>query len=61
MEKKVVEKTDLEKIDRILSTYKPVDNMPGYVWFDNDSVIKLALLREVYIEMFEKTPGAQLH
>jgi hypothetical protein len=43
-----------EKIERILATYKPVHNMPGYVWFDSESVIKLEILREVYEEEFRR-------
>ena len=43
-----------EKIDRILSTYPPVEGKPGYVWLNkrDKSIVKLDVLREAYEEYF---------
>lgn len=43
-----------DKIERILATYEPVEGKPGYVWFskENNTVIKLSVLREAYKEHF---------
>ena len=43
-----------EKIERILSTYKPVEGKLGYVWISKDTIVKLDILREVYEEQFAK-------
>ena len=42
-----------EKIDRIMATYKPVANMPGYVWMDCYTYVKASTLREAYEEAFK--------
>lgn len=40
-----------DKIERILSTYEPVDGLEGYVWIQKGSTyIKKAILKEVYEE-----------
>lgn len=41
-----------DKLEKILATYKPVEGKPGYVWFDEDHIVKLKILREVYEEEF---------
>ena len=41
-----------EKIERILSTYPPVEGKPDYVWVNSDSYVELKLLREMYEEHF---------
>lgn len=41
-----------EKIERILSTYPPVEDMPGYVWVNKGTYVKLSILREAYEEHF---------
>ena len=45
-----------EEINKILATYEPVENKPGYVWFSktNYQIIKLETLREAYEEFFEE-------
>lgn len=45
-----------EQIERILATYPPVEDMPGYVWVNkNDrTYVKLEILREVYEEYFQE-------
>lgn len=47
--------TDL--IDRILATYEPVADKPGYVWVEKGKTyVKLETLREVYEEQFYEGP-----
>ena len=42
-----------EKIERILATYEPVKDKPGYVWIKKyDTYVKLDILREAYEEEF---------
>lgn len=44
-----------EKIERILATYEPVDNKPGYVWVrKGESYVELDILREAYEEHFKE-------
>lgn len=44
-----------ENIERILSTYEPVEGKPGYVWIrKNSTYTKLDVLREVYEESFKE-------
>lgn len=40
-----------DKIERILSTYEPVDGLEGYVWIkEGHTYIKKEILKEVYEE-----------
>lgn len=43
-----------ELINRILATYEPVENKPGYVWMSkaNNTIVKIEVLREAYEEQF---------
>lgn len=43
-----------DKIERILATYEPVEDKPGYVWVSkfNNTIVKLNVLREAYEEHF---------
>jgi len=43
-----------DKIEKILATYEPVDDKPGYVWFsrNNYTIVKLSTLRKSYEEYF---------
>ena len=43
-----------DKIEKILATYEPVDDKPGYVWFsrNNNTIVKLSTLRKSYEEHF---------
>ena len=42
-----------EMIERILSTYEPVEDKPGYVWIKKcETYVKLDILREAYEEEF---------
>ena len=43
-----------DKIERILSTYPPVEGRPGWVWFSKHDICKLEDLREAYKELFQK-------
>lgn len=44
-----------EKIERILATYKPVNDKPGYVWVTpGNTYVKIETLREAYEEHFQK-------
>lgn len=43
-----------EKIERILATYEPVEGKPGYVWVNEDTIIKLDMLRQAYEENFRE-------
>lgn len=47
-----------EQIERILSTYRPVEGKPGYVWIQyGKSYVKLQTLREAYEEYFSENKG----
>ena len=47
-----------ELIERILATYEPVEDKPGYVWVKKGyTYINLETLREVYEEQFSEGPG----
>ena len=55
MEKR--KKMSHEKIERILSTYPPVEGKPGYVWVSKEKTyVKIDVLREAYEEKFLKGP-----
>ena len=41
-----------ENIERILATYPPVKDKPGYVWVDKYHYIKLENLREEYEQRY---------
>ncbi len=42
-----------EMIERILATYDPVEDKPGYVWIKKyETYVKIDILREVYEEEF---------
>lgn len=41
-----------DKLEKILATYKPVEEKPGYVWLDANHIVKQKTLREVYEEEF---------
>lgn len=43
-----------ELINRILATYEPVEDKPGYVWVSkgNNTIVKIEVLREAYEEQF---------
>lgn len=44
-----------DKIERILATYRPVEDMPGYVWINyGSSYVKIDVLREAYEEHFKE-------
>lgn len=43
-----------EKIERILATYKPVADKPGYVWVSDDAIVELNVIRKIYEEQFAK-------
>ncbi len=46
-----------DTIERILKTYEPVEDEPGYVWFSkiNNTIVKESILREAYNEYFNST------
>ena len=44
-----------DKIEKILATYPPVKDKPGYVWWDKTHIVKLKTLRSVYEEEFEES------
>lgn len=47
-----------EHIERILSTYRPVEDKPGYVWVEYGmTYVNLQTLREVYEEYFSENKG----
>ena len=50
------------RVERILATYIPVDDTPGYVWFSktNQTYVKLDVLREVYEEYLSNKSGYEL-
>ena len=43
-----------DNIERILATYEPVEDKPGYVWVSkaNNTIVKIEVLREAYEEQF---------
>lgn len=43
-----------DKIEKILATYKPVGEKPGYVWVSENTIVKLETLREIYQDHFAK-------
>lgn len=46
-----------ELIERILATYEPVADKPGYVWVSKGKTyIKIEVLREAYEEQFSGSP-----
>ena len=47
-----------ELINRILATYEPVEDKPGYVWVSKGKTyVKIEVLREAYEEQFSGSPG----
>ena len=46
-----------EKIERIISTYEPVEGMPGCVWINKKTktYATIETLRSVYEDFYEKT------
>ena len=46
-----------DTIERILKTYEPVEDKPGYVWFSkaNNTIVKESTLREAYNKYFNRT------
>ena len=43
-----------DKIERILETYEPVEDKPGYVWMSkaNNTIVKIEVLRQAYEKQF---------
>ena len=55
-------KMSKEKIERILATYRPVEDMPGYVWVVyGSSYVKIETLREAYEEYFQERIKYEKH
>lgn len=52
-------KMSTDKLERILATYPPVEDKPGYVWFSrqNLQIIKIDTLREAIKEYLEGDVG----
>lgn len=47
-----------ELINRILATYEPVEDKPGYVWVSKGKTyVNIEVLREAYEEQFSEGTG----
>ena len=43
-----------DKIEKILATYEPVKDKPGYMWVNNETIAKLKDLSEAYEKQFKE-------
>lgn len=43
-----------DKLKRILATYPPVKEKPGYVWINDSTIVELKLLKEQYEKAFNE-------